>query len=320
MKAVVSERYGSPDVLEIRQVPRPEPAYGEVLVKVHATTVNRTDSANLKAHPFFVRLMIGLFRPKHTILGMDFAGTVAAVGSGVVAFKLGDRVFGMSPERFGGHAEFISVPEKGEIALAPGKLAFDEAVVCEGAWYADSTVGRLKTGQLILIYGASGAIGTAAVQLAKTHGAEVTAVVATEHLELAKGLGADRVIDYTAEDFSRIGETFDIVFDAVGKTSFFRCRRLLKPTGIFAATDLGPWWSNIFLGLWFSMTGSRRVTIPFPKNGRALVQNLSALMDTGKFRGVFDRSYRLDKIVDAYRYVETGQKTGIVVIDVYPDA
>lgn len=316
MKAVVSARYGPPDVLEIRQVPKPEPKAGDVLVRVHATTVGRTDCGMLSGHPWFARLMTGLVRPKVQVLGMDFAGTVEAVGDGVTAFKPGDRVFGMLPLRFGAHAEFVCVPEKGQIARVPETLALDEAVVCEGTWYASSTTRLIKHGQDVLIYGASGAIGTAAVQLAKSQGATVTAVIATRHLELAKSLGADRVIDYTVEDFTQIGDTFDLVFDAVGKTSFFRCRRLLKPTGIFAATDLGPWGSNVLLGAWFSLTGSHRVIIPLPRNQRAFIESIKALMDAGKFHGVFDRQYPLDRIGEAYCYVESEQKTGIVVINV----
>ena len=319
MKAAISARYGSPDVLAIRQVPRPEPKPGQVLIRVHATTVSRTDCGMLRPHPFFARFMTGFFRPKRTILGLDFAGTIEAIGWGVTAFKPGERVFGMSPERFGAHAEFLCMPENGEIATMPETLAFDEAVVCEGAWYANSTLGGIKPGQDVLIYGASGAIGTAAVQLAKSYGAEVTAVVASRHLDLANSLGADHVVDYTVEDFTEIGETFDVVLDAVGKTSFFRCRNLLKPSGVFSATDLGPWWTNVFLALWFSLTGSHRVIIPFPKNSRALIESVKALMDAGKYHGVFDRKYSLDNIGDAYRYVETEQKTGIVVVNVQPD-
>ena len=318
MKAVVNERYGSPDVLEIRQVPKPEPKAGEVLVKIYATTVSRTDCGNLRAHPFFARLVTGLFRPKRTILGMDFAGTVEAVGPGISSFKPGARVFGMSPDEYGGHAEFFCVPEAGNIAAMPVGLRFDEVVVCEGAWYADSSLKKLglNSGHNILIYGASGAIGTAAVQLAKSYGAEVTAVVATQHLDLVKSLGADRVIDYTVEDFTKVGESFDFVFDAVGKTTFFRCRKLLNPGGIFATTDLGPWGQNILLMIWSSITGSNRVVIPLPKNSSSFVKSLKARMEAGEFRAVVDREYPLEDIADAYRYVETEQKTGIVVISV----
>ena len=235
MKAVVSALYGSPDVLEVRQMQKPEPQAGEVLIKVHATTVNRTDCGMLRATPFFARLFTGLLRPKHQVLGMDFAGEVEAIGAGVTSFKPAERVFGMTPSDLGAHAEYLCVPETGAIAAMPAGARFEEAVLCEGAFYADTILRRfaIKPGHRILIYGASGAIGTAALQLAKSYGAEVTAVVATQHLDLVKSLGADRAVDYTAGDFTQIGETFDFVLDAVGKTTYVRCRKLLKPGGVW---------------------------------------------------------------------------------------
>ena len=320
MKAAVNTRYGSPDVLEIRQVPKPEPGAGEILVRVHATTVSRTDCGALRAHPFFIRFLNGLTRPKRTILGMDFAGEVEAVGAGVTLYAPGDRVFGLSPNGCGGHAEYLCLPETSAMASMPAGLRLDEAVVCEGALYADSNLRAfgLEPGHRILIYGASGAIGTAAVQLAKSYGAEVTAVVATRHMDLVKSLGADRAIDYTAQDFSRIGETFDFVLDAVGKTTYFRCRRLLEPNGVFAATDLGPWSQNILLLMWSAITRSKRIVFPMPKSSKAFVNFLKARMEAHEFRAVIHRKYPLEAIVDAYRYVETEQKTGIVVINVVP--
>jgi len=320
VRAVVNTCYGSPDVLEVREVPKPEPKTGDVLIRVHATTVSRTDCGMLRPHPFFVRLVAGLHRPKHTILGMDFAGEVEAVGSDVASFEPGDRVFGVSPDVYGAHAEYLCVPEKGAIAAMPAGMSFGEAVVCEGAWYADTYLQafRLKPGDKILVYGASGAIGTAAVQLAKSYGAKVTAVIATRHLDLVRTLGADDAVDCTAEGFTQIGETFECVFDAVGKTTFFRCRRLLKPKGVFAATDLGPWCQNPLLALWSSITGSRRVIFPLPQSSKAkgFVEFLKKRMEAGEFRPVIDREYPFEAIADAYRYVETGQKTGIVVINV----
>ncbi len=322
MRAAINTRYGSPDVLEVRQVPKPEPKAGEVLIKVHATTVSRTDCGMLRPHPFFVRFVAGLRRPKLTILGMDFAGEVEVVGTGVTTFKPGDRVFGLSPDFYGAHAEYLCMSESGAMAAMPAGMRFVEAVACEGAWYADTNLQafRLKPGHSILIYGASGAIGTAAVQLAKSYGAKVTAVVATRHLDLVRTLGAERAVDYTTEDFTHLGETFDFVFDAVGKTTFFRCRRLLKPHGVFAATDLGPWGQNPLLAIWSAITGSHRVIFPLPQSGKAkaFVEFLKTRMEAREFRAVVDREYPLDKIADAYRYVETAQKTGIVVINVRP--
>jgi NADPH:quinone reductase-like Zn-dependent oxidoreductase len=324
MKAAVNTRYGPPEVLEIREVPKPEPRAGEVLVKVYATTVSRTDCGMLRARPAFFRLFFfsGLFRPKRTILGMDFAGKIDTVGAGVGLFKPGERVFGLAPDGYGAHAEYLCIPETGAMAIMPATVGFDEVVVGEGALYANANLKALglKSGQKILVYGASGAIGTAAVQLAKYYGAEVTAVVATRHLDLVKGLGADHVIDYTTRDFSRIGETFDCVLDAVGKTSFFHCRRLLKPDGVFATTDpLGYRRLNLLPLIWRLVTRRGRFLFPLPKDRISFVQFLGARMAGGEFHAVIDRKYPLQEIVEAYRYVETGQKTGIVVIDVASD-
>ncbi len=320
MKAAVITRYGSPDVVKIRKAPKPEPTADEVLIRVHATTVNRTDCGELRPR-LIGRLMYGLLRPRRTIFGMDFAGVVEAVGAEVTSFKPGGRVFGMCPSRSNGaHAEFVCVPENGPIAFMPTNTRFDEAVVCEGAFYANSGLEKFHVGpgHKILIYGASGAIGSAAVQLARSYGVEVTAVVATQHLELVKSLGANRAIDYTAEDFTRIGESFDFILDAVGKVSFFRCRRLLKPKGTFMATDVGPWGQNLPLVMWSLIAKNNRVLVPLPPrgSGHAFVEFLRVRMEAGQFHAVIDRKYPLDAIADAYRYVETGQKVGIVVINV----
>jgi NADPH:quinone reductase-like Zn-dependent oxidoreductase len=221
MKAALVTRYGSPDVVKIGEAPKPTPAAGEVLVRVHAAAVGRTDCGELRAHPVFMRLFTGLRRPRRSILGLDVAGEVEAVGSLVTTFAPGDRVFGLCPSRNNGaQAEYVCVPQTAIAAMPAGTL-FGAAVLCEGAFYANSVLDRigLGAGDSILIYGASGAIGTAMVQLAKCVGAEVTAVVSTPHLELARSLGADRAVDYTAGDFTRFGETFDFVVDAVGKTT-----------------------------------------------------------------------------------------------------
>lgn len=314
MRALLFTRYGPPDALHLAEVPTPIPAADELRIRVQATTVSRSDCGTMRAHPFFARLGTGLLRPKIRVLGMDFAGIVEAVGSDVTRFAPGDAVFGMSPDRYGGQAEFLCLPQSGPVAVCPQGIAPERAVICEGAWYAWSTVKRLRPGQSILIYGASGAIGTAAVQLAKVQGAEVTAVVGPRHLALARELGADRVVDYTAEDFTALTARFDIVMDAVGKTSFGRCRGLLKPGGQFCATDLGPGWSNIWRDLWGRATGDRRVSIPFPTDAVGFVDRLAGLMQSGQFKAVFDREYPIEDYLSAYRYVETGQKTGIVVL------
>jgi len=320
MRAAVITRYGSPDVVTVREVATPTPAEDEVLIRVHAASVNRTDCGELRAHPIMMRLFTGLRRPRRMIFGMDFAGEVEAVGAAIVSFKPGDRVFGLCPSRINGaQAEYVCVPERG-IATMPATARFDEAVVCEGAFYARGILERIavKPGDEILIYGASGAIGTAMVQLAKSAGAKVTAVVATPHLELVRTLGADNAIDYTVQDFTRLGATFDAVADVVGKTSFFRCRKLLKPGGIFVATDLGPGGQNVLLALWSSIMRNNRVAIAVPRRIEGFVGFLKDRMEEGQFRAVVDRRFPLEQIADAYRYVETGQKVGIVVVDVAP--
>ena len=321
MKAVVNERYGPPDILDVREIATPQPKAGEILIKVHATTVGRTDACALRAHPFFVRPYTGLLRPKRTVLGLDFAGTVEALGKGVMTFAQGDRVFGVTPGGYGAHAEYLCLPADGMVCAMPSGKRFHEVVVCEGAWYADTCLKKFKLepGHRILIYGASGAIGTSALQLSKIYGARVTAVVSTPHVDLARQLGADRVVDYTAEDFTKIGESFDFVLDAVGKTSFFRCRPLLKPEGVFAATDLGPWWQNVILAMWSSVRGTGRVVFPTPRRDRSFIEFLSARIELGEFRAVIDRQYALQDIAEAYRYVETEQKAGVVVIEVAPE-
>jgi NADPH:quinone reductase-like Zn-dependent oxidoreductase len=319
MKAAVVTRFGSRWSIEIQDLPQPVPTAGEILVRVRAATVNRTDCGELR-HPHLERFLIARGFPQRTILGMDFAGEVEAVGTGVSAFKPGDRVFGMCPRRGnGGQAEYVCLPETAPIASIPGGLAFDEAPVCEGAYYANGSVSKfVRPGCKTLIYGASGAIGVAAVQLAKYYGADVTAVVATRHLDMASSLGADRVVDYTTPEFQQLGKDFDFVLDAVGKMKVRDWRRTLKRDGRFAVTDLGPGGRDVPFMLWSAITGDCRVSVPLPQRGSAqtFVHFLKERMQAGQFRAVVDRKYPLDAIADAYRYVQTGEKTGIVVIDV----
>jgi NADPH:quinone reductase-like Zn-dependent oxidoreductase len=318
MKAATIARYGSPGVIEVRDVPKPVPGPGEVLVRVHAATVNRTDCGEL-LHPTLIRLLTGA-RSRRRILGMDFAGTVEAVGASASVFEPGDRVFGMCPAtNDGAQAEYFCMPATRAIARMPSNLRFDQAVICEGAYYANPTIEHfdLEPGHRILIYGASGAIGTAALQLAKDRGAEVAAVVAGRHLELVRSLGADQAVDYTTDAFDRLGRSFDFVLDAVGKLGSRRWRRLLKPGGVFAATDRGPWSQNLLFLLWSKVTGNGRVVIPLPKrgSGQAFVNGLRDKIEAGRFVPVIDRRYPLSAIADAYRYVQTGEKAGVVVID-----
>ncbi|HEV8635434.1 MAG TPA: NAD(P)-dependent alcohol dehydrogenase [Chloroflexota bacterium] len=319
MRAVVHDRYGGPDVLRLEEVERPVPKDDEVLVKIHAATVSRTDCGFRAADPFIVRGFTGLRRPKRRILGSELAGEVEAVGAAVSGFAVGDHVFGTSGGRFGAHAEFVCVRESAGIAHKPTGMSFEEAsAVCDGALKALTCLQRadLRAGQRILVYGASGAIGTAGVQLAKHFGADVTAVCNTKNLELVRSLGADRVIDYTQEDFTRNGETYDVIFDAVGKHSFRRCRGSLGPGGAYVATDLGFLWQVPLLVLLTSRMGDKRVLLPLPRETKKDVLFLKELIEAGKYRAVIDRCYPLGQVVEATTYVETGQKTGNVVLTV----
>jgi NADPH:quinone reductase-like Zn-dependent oxidoreductase len=315
--AAVRTKYGPPDVVRIAEVELPDPKDGELLVRIHATTVNRTDCGLRAAKPFIVRFFTGLTKPRVTVLGSEFAGEVVAVSSGVTSFRAGDRVFGYDDSRCGAHAEYKAIAEDGSVATLPANLTFEEAAAAtEGSHYALVFIrkAKIESGQDVLVSGATGAIGSAAVQLIKGLGAHVTAVCATEHLALVEGLGADRVIDYTVEDFTKDEQRYDVVLDAVGKSSFGRCRHLLKPGGIYASSDLGPLAQNPLLALVTPLFGGRRVLFPIPTIDQEMVRYLRDRIETGVFRPVIDRRYPFDQIVEAYRYVETGRKVGNVVI------
>jgi NADPH:quinone reductase-like Zn-dependent oxidoreductase len=317
MRAVVHDRYGPPEVLRLEEVERPVPKDDEVLVRIHATTVNRTDCGVRAANPFITRFFTGLRRPKRQILGMELAGEVEAVGAAVSEFEVGDQVFGVNGH--GAHAEFVCMRESAPLAHKPADMTFDEAAaVCDGASLALACLRNagLREGKSILVYGASGSVGTAGVQLAKYFGADVTAVCNTTNLELVRSLGADRVIDYTRDDFTRNGQTYDVVFDAVGKHSFRRCRGSLKPGGIYVETDLGFMWHVPALALLTRWVGDKRVRLGITRYTKNDVLFLKELIESGNYRAVIDRSYPLEDVVEATRYVETGQKTGNVVLTV----
>jgi NADPH:quinone reductase-like Zn-dependent oxidoreductase len=312
VRAVVRDRYGPPEVLHIGEVDRPVPADDEMLVRVQATTVTQTDCGWRRARPFFVRYFTGIRRPKWTTLGMEFAGEVEAVGSAVAEFAPGDRVFGV--KTYGAHAEFVSVRAAGAAAHMPSGLTFEQAAaICDGFCIALSCLRKadLREGRTMVVYGATGSVGTAAVQLARHFGAHVTAVSNTKNVELVRSLGADEVIDYEREDFTRNGKTYDVIFDAVGKHSYRRCRRSLAPNGIFVETDLGFMWHVPLLAL-----ASKRVTLGVARYKQEDVVLLKELVEAGGYRPVIDRVYPLEDVVDATRYVETGQKTGNVVLTV----
>jgi NADPH:quinone reductase-like Zn-dependent oxidoreductase len=319
VRAVVYDRYGPADVLRIEEVDRPVPKQDEVLIKVHASTVNRTDTGLRSAEYFISRFFTGLIRPRHRIPGTELAGEVVAVGAAVTEFQVGDHVFGVSAKTAGAHAEFVSLPETAPLANMPIGMPFEEAAaVCDGVILALSYLRRvdLQNKRNVLVYGASGSIGTAGVQLAKYFGANVTAVSNTKNVELVRSLGPDRVIDYTKEDFTKQAETYDFIFDAVGKLSFKQVKGSLKRGGVYGSTDLGPYNQNPFLALWTSRIGAKKVLFPIPRYTKKDVLFLKDLIEAGQYRAVIDRSYPLEAVVEANRYVETGQKTGNVVLTI----
>jgi NADPH:quinone reductase-like Zn-dependent oxidoreductase len=311
VKAVVHDRYGPPEVLQVENVERPAPAHDELLVRVHATTVTQTDCHMRAARPFVWRFMLGLRRPRRKILGLEFAGVVEEVGSAVTQFAVGDRVFGL---RSSSHAEYVCVGESRLVAPMPRGMPFEEAAaVCDGMSQA---LGALRKGRVgpdtrLVVYGASGSLGTGAVQLAHHLGAHVTAVCNTRNVDLVRSLGADEVIDYTQEDFTRNGQTYDVVLDAVGKFSFARSRRSLAPGGLYVATDR-PY--NFPLALLTKWVGERKVVFSASGYKRENVLLLKELLEAGKYRPVVDRTYPLEEVVEATRYVESWQKAGNVVL------
>ena len=319
MKAAVCTEYGPPEVVQVKEVEKPIPKDDEVLIKIYAATVNRTDCGFRSASYFIVRFFSGLIRPKNKILGCEFAGEIEAVGKTVKSYKPGDKVFGYNDAKFGAHSEYMTVQENDSFTIIPENISYQEAApITEGGHYAlcDIRAAKLKRGHKILINGTTGAIGSAAVQLARYFGAEVTAVCDSPHVELVKSLGADEVIDYTREDFTKLNKTFDVVFDAVGKSSFKRCKPILREKGIYMSTELGKNSENVFLALITPWFGGKRVLFPIPAISKKDVDFLKGLVETGQFKPVIDRSYPLAEIVEAYRYVETGQKIGNVIIRV----
>lgn len=323
MKAVVYTEYGSPDVLQFQEVAKPVPADNEVLIKIYATTVSMTDAIFRGGNDPMARLATGLLRPKAAIPGGEFAGEIEAVGKDVQRFNVGDQVFGTTAPSTGAHAEYISLPEDGAIAIKPAHLTFEEAVtIHSGALTALPNLqgaANIQRGQKILIIGASGSIGSSAVQLAKHFGAEVTGVCSTANVDMVKSLGADKVIDYKKEDYTRDGEIYDVIFDSVGKSSFSHARRALKPGGIYLTTVISP--AILPQMLWTSRFGNKKAMIVFAglrstseKNGYLTL--LRELVAAGEYKPVIDRCYPLEQIAEAHRYVDTGHKKGNVVITV----
>jgi NADPH:quinone reductase-like Zn-dependent oxidoreductase len=319
MKAAVYENYGPPEIVQIKDISIPTINDNEVLIKVHASTVNRTDCGFRSAEYFIVRFFAGLFKPKYKVLGNEFAGVIEATGSSVINFKVGDKVFGFNDQQFGAHAEYMKMDCNAAIAIMPAAYTFIEAApLLEGSHYAmvDIIAAKIKGGEEVLVNGATGAIGSAAVQILKYLGARVTAVCPTKQVALVKSLGADVVIDFQNEDFTKLETKFDFIFDAVGKSSFFKCKPLLKPKGIYISTELGYLSQNPFLALLTPLFGGKKLLFPIPSINQNDANYFKALAEEGKYRPIIDRSYSLEQIVEAYNYVESGQKIGNVVIEI----
>ncbi len=325
MKAIVYEKYGAPGVLQLKEVKKPLPRENEVLIKVHAATVNRTDCATVRAKPFFMRIVTGLFRPAKQTPGTECAGEIETVGRHVSSLKQGDRVFGFDDTGACSQAQYMTIREESAVMM-PETISYEEAAASfEGAHYAYDFLNKvdLKKGQHLLVNGATGAIGSAAVQLLKYFELDVTAVCATKNIALVRSLGVDRVIDYREEDFTKDTQKYDYVFDTVGKSSFFRCLHLLKPGGVYLSSDLGFLAQNIFLPLVTPIIKpifeNKRTIFPAPADIRRTLLLVKSLIEQEKFSAVIDRTFALEQAAEAYRYVEKGHKRGNVVITVGHD-
>ncbi|MBK9270087.1 MAG: NAD(P)-dependent alcohol dehydrogenase [Saprospiraceae bacterium] len=319
MKAIVYTKYGPPEVAQLTEIDMPVPKDDELLIEVYASTVNRTDCGFRSAEYFIVRFFSGLIVPKNKVLGCEFAGEVVGMGKNVGRYKKGDRVFGFNEVNFGGHAEYLTAKENGPIALIPEGWTFEEAApLTEGVHYAYSNIkaAGIQKGQRVLINGGTGAIGSAAIQLLKSMGVEVTAVCHSKDINLVSSLGAEKVIDYTKEDFTKLDILFDVVFDAVGKSSFGKCKAILKDKGIYMSTELGKMSQNPFLALITPWLGAKKVLFPLPTITQKDVLYFRELAMAGKLKPVIDRKYPMERIVEAYRYVETGQKVGNVLLTI----
>ena len=317
MKAIVCTKYGPPEVLQLKEVEKPAPKDDEVLIKVCASTVNRTDTALLRAKPFFARLFTGILKPNKPIPGTEFAGIIEAAGKNVSSYKVDDKVFGFDDTGSGSHAQYMTISETKALAIIPKNISYEQAAAStEGAHYAYNFINKinLKSGQKVLVNGATGGIGSASIQLLKYFGANVTAVCGTKNIELVKSLGADKVIDYMKEDFTKNDQKHNYIFDAVGKSTFAKCKPLLQPGGVYMSSELGYMAQNIFFALITPIIGNKKVIFPIPKDLKGSIFFIKKLIEKGKYKSVIDRKYPLEQIVEAYRYVEKGQKTGNVVI------
>lgn len=316
MKASVYYRYGNSEVLELREIEKPRPKADEILVKVKASTVNRTDCAMLKAKPYIMRLFTGIFEPRNPILGTDFAGIIEEVGEEIKDFKIGDRVFGFNDMGVSSHAEYLCISKKKAWAKIPDNITFEQAAASlEGAHYAINFINKVKIypNQKVLVYGASGAIGSAMVQILNSLGMKITAVGNSKSLGKLQQMGLEKVLDYEKEDFRKMDEKFDFVFDAVGKSSFFQTKHLLKSKGIYISSELGNMAQNIFLPL-LTIFSVKKVKFPIPFDIKASIQLIYKLLKNNEFEPFIDKTYTLVQIKEAFDYADSGQKTGNLVI------
>ncbi len=321
MKAIITTKYGSPDVLELREIEKPIPKDNEVLIKIHAATITTAETMMRTGHPLIGRLFMGLTKPKHAVSGTGFSGKIETIGKDVNLFKIGDSVFGESLFHFGTHAEYVCIKENGVIALKPKNITHEEAAIVGDGPITSlnflKKLAKIKPGQRILINGASGSLGTAAIQLANHFGAEVTAVCSTRNLDLVKSLGADNVIDYTQDDFTKNGETYDVIYDTIGKSSFSKCKNSLTTKGAYISPVLGL--PLLFKMMKTGIIGGKKAL--FSATGalpietiRTFLQEIKELMETGQLKSVIDKHYALDQVAEAHRYIETGRKIGNVVL------
>ncbi len=323
MKAIICTKYGSPDFLQLREVERPSPKDSEVLVKVQASTVTKADTMMRQAKPFISRLFLGWTKPKHDIMGTGFAGIIEAIGKDVRHFKVGDEVFGETGVTFGANAEYVTVPADGVIAKKLHNMTYEEAAtLCDGPLTSMNflkNLANIQPGQRILINGASGSLGTAAVQLAKYFGAVVTGVCSDRNVELVKSLGADDVIDYKVTDFTKNGDSYDVIYDTVGKRSYASSKGSLKPGGIYMSPVLG--FTLLLQMMWTSKVGNKKAKFSAtglqpPAELRKLLAELTEIIRNGHLKSIIDRTYPLEQTADAHRYVDGGHKRGNVVIAV----
>ena len=317
MKATIRRKYGSSNQIKVEHIKKPIPKDNEILIKVYAATVNRTDCANLTAKPFIMRFVLGLFRPRKIILGTDFAGEVKSIGKNVKSFKVNDTVFGFNDTGSESQAEYITETEE-NVFLIPENINYKQAAASlEGANYAYTFIHKvtIQPGQNILINGATGGIGSALLQFVRQYNVKITATCNTKNINLIQSLGADKIYDYTQKDFTNDNDKYDFIFDAVGKSTFGKCKPLLKENGIYISSELGPYSQNIFYAL-FTLVFNKKVIFPVPYSKQKTIPYISTQLAKGNFTPVIDREYVLEDITKAYEYVLKGEKTGNVIINV----